>query len=118
MRSIRLIETPVTNSAAGDQFRLNYKKEFLAMVEIVPEGVTTSQMANAIKIGEALRKTSLDSLLILEDAEWEYLRARAEAHKFSLVCPEVVAMVNAVKNAEQCEAPHLTGEKKDKAAKA
>ena len=117
MRAVRLIETPVTNSAAGDQFRLNYKKEFLAMVEIVPEGMTTSQMGSAIKIGETLRKTSLDSLLILEDADWEYLRQRAEAHRFSLVCPEVVAMVDAIKNAEKYEAPHLNGEKKEKAAK-
>lgn len=117
MKAIRLIETSVTNSAAAENFRLNYKKEFLAMVEIVPEGVTTSQMANAIKVAEALRKASIGSLLILEDSEWEYLKGRAEAYKFHLVCVEVVAMVDAVKNAQDYEAPHLTGEPKGKSAK-
>lgn len=115
MKAIRLIETPVTNSAAAENFRLNYKKEFLAMVEIVPEGVTTSQMSAAIKVADALRKASIGSLLILEDSEWEHLKGRAEAYKFSLVCPEVVDMVDAVKNAENYEAPHLDSKKSAKA---
>lgn len=115
MKAIRLIETPVTNSAAAENFRLNYKKEFLAMVEIVPEGVTTSQMSAAIKVADALRKASIGSLLILEDSEWEHLKGRAEAYKFSLVCPEVVTMVDDVKNAENYEAPHLDGKKTAKA---
>ena len=107
MKQIKLIETPITNSQAPEGFKLNYRTEFLRILEIVPEGATVSQMGAAIKIVDKLNNTQIGHALFLEDAEHAYLKAKLDAARFIFVAPEIVAMVEAVANAEGCEAPHL-----------
>jgi hypothetical protein len=118
MKAFRLQETTVTNSQAAEDLKLNYRREFLRMVEIIPEGVTASQMDSAIKVARKLRDTPDGGTVFLEDAEWEYLKQRAETHKFSLVAPEIVEMIAALRNAKTCEAPHLKQEPEEKAKEA
>lgn len=120
MKQIKLIETSITNSNAPADFKLSYKKEFLRLVEIIPEGATASQMGSLIKVSEKLMKCPEDGTLYLEDAEWETLKGKLESAKFNIVAPEIVAMVEVVKKAEDSEAPHLRStspvESKKKAA--
>lgn len=118
MKAIRLITTPISNTHADKSFVLNYRKEYLGMVEIIPEGITASQMGAAVKVAEKLRQASDNAMLFLEDSEWEYLKARAEGYKFQIVAAEIIEMVDAVKQAKDADSPHLKGEKKDKAASA
>ncbi len=50
MKQVKLIKTKVTNTALNKQqpdFELDYKTEFLRLVEIMPDGITTSQMGAA-----------------------------------------------------------------------
>src|SRR5262245_46722427 len=115
MKKIKIIETALTNSHAPEGFTLNYRREFLRMIETIPEGATASQMGVAIKIADKLTRCDLDHYVFLEDAEWKYLCDKATAARFGLVAPEIVAMVEAVQNAEECEAPHLTEGKQQKA---
>ena len=106
MKQIKLITTPITNSQAPADFALNYRNEFLRLVEIAAEGLTVSQMAVAIKVASKLQSTPIGNLY-LEDTEWEYLRGKLSAAKWNFIAPEIVAMVEAVEKAETCEAPHL-----------
>lgn len=116
MKSIRLKETTIESSQPGAaDFTLKYREEYLRMVEVYPEGITVSQMRSALRVITALKKAGPTSLLVLEDADWEYLKTRAENFRFGLAAPEIVEMVDAVINAEPYEAPHLKGEESKKA---
>lgn len=114
MKKIKIVETEITNSQAPEGFLLNYRREFLRIVEFIPEGATASQMGAAIRIARKLDQCSPGQWLYLEDAEWEYLKNKAAAARFTFAAPEIVAMVEAVQHAEEAEAPHLAGEKQDK----
>jgi len=111
MKEIKLEKTPITNNSAPEGFILDYKAEFLRIVEVIPEGITASQMGTAIKIAEALKATPAGESLILEDAEAEYLSNRMRMYKFQFVAPELVKMVEAVTEAKTITAPHLKSEK-------
>lgn len=111
MKRFKLITTQVTsNSQVPEAFELNYRKEFLRMIEIAPEGTTVSQMGTAIKVAKKLQDTPDDGTVFLEDAEHEYLLGKARAFRFTLIAAEIVEMIEAVEKAETCEAPHLKRE--------
>lgn len=107
MRAIKLFETTITNSQVPPEFKLSYRKEFLRLVDLIPEGVTAAQMKSALKVSAALSKTPEDGTLYLEDADWEYLKGKISAAKWTFVAPEIVEMVEAVELATEVEAPHL-----------
>lgn len=102
MKRIKLIKTEIRNTRVPKDFVLDYRTEFLTMIETVPEGMTVSQMGVAIKIADKLHNPDRDHIY-LEDAEWEYLRSKASSWKFGIIAPEIVAMVAAVENAETVE---------------
>jgi len=106
MKSFQLKKTILTNSQT-DGFELNYRREFLQLVEVIPEGITISQMGTAIKVAEKLRHASDEGKVFLEDAEHEYLLNRLKNNKWKLVGPEIVEMVKVVEDATTEEAPHL-----------
>ncbi len=106
MKQIPLITTPITNSQAPEGFSLDYRREFLRLIETAAEGLTVTQMAVAIKIAAKLQNAP-GGALYLEDAEWEYLRAKLAASRWNFAAPEIIAMVEAVEKAQNCEAPHL-----------
>lgn len=119
MKRLKLITVPVrSNSQVPEDFELSYRKELLRMVEIIPEGATASQMGVAIKVARKLRDTADGCLVFLEDSEHEYLRDKARAFKFTLAAAEIVEMVDAIEQAETCDAPHLIGDEKAKTADA
>lgn len=97
MKRINLIKTQITNSQARD-FILDYRAEFLAIIETVPEGITASQMGTAIKIASKLQNYERTEIF-LEDAEWDYLKNKVVNARFQRIAPEIVAMVEAVENA-------------------
>lgn len=107
MKQIQLQVTKLTNSSVPSDFELSYKKEFLRLVEIMPEGVTASQMGTQIKIAAKLQNASEKGKLFLEDAEWEMLKTKVSAAKWNFIAPEIVAMVEAVEKAEEVDTPHL-----------
>lgn len=110
MKRIKLISTPITNTNAPEGFLLDYRREFLRLVEIISEGITATQMGAAISVARKLQQTWEGDYLLLEEHEWEYLRARLSSAKFTIVAPEIVVMVSAVEFAEDVDAQHLQRE--------
>lgn len=102
MKRIRLIKTEISNSQAPSDFILDYRREFLRLVELAPEGLTVSQMDTAIKIARKLFHSETETIL-LEDAEWKYLLDRLKSARFNLVAPEIVEMVKSVEQASEPE---------------
>ncbi|MCI0353075.1 MAG: hypothetical protein L0Z53_26950 [Acidobacteriales bacterium] len=100
MRRIKLIETSVTNSAVPADFRLSYKTEFLRLCEISAEGMTISQMGDAIAVAKKIRDAEIGDTVSLENAEWEFLKSKLQSNRWTLISPEVVEMVKAVEAAE------------------
>ena len=107
MKKIQLLSVPVTNSQAAKDFELDYRFEFLRLVEVVPEGITISEMGDAIKIADKLRIAQTGSTVYLEDAEHAYLLNRVKNFRFQLVCREIYDMLESLKNAVTEDAPHL-----------
>lgn len=107
MKLIKLLSTPITNTNAPEGFLLDYRHEFLRLVELAPEGITATQMGAAIGAARKLQQAQTGDFLLLEGAEWEYLKARLGAAKFSLIAPEIVVMVAAVEMAEDIDAQYL-----------
>jgi hypothetical protein len=99
MKLIKLIQTEITNTQAPVDFLLDYRREFLRLVEIAPEGLTVTQMDVAIKLARKLHNYG-DWEILLEDAEWEYLLNRLKSARFNLVAPEIVEMVKSVEQAQ------------------
>jgi len=116
MRSIKLQKVNLTNSQVPDDFELNYRKELLRLVEIVPEGSTITAMKEALKAQEVLSKASDTALIFLEDSTWEFLRSKVNAEKWRFVAVELVDFNNAINDAKECDAPHLKQEKAAAAA--
>lgn len=115
MKRITLIETKITNSQTPADFTLDYQREFLRLVEIVPDGITASQMGTAIKLAKKLRDAETGNHLLLEDAEWAYLKDKLTSAKFNFVAAEIVAMVEAVSQAEDIGSHLISEEKRRKA---
>ena len=105
MKRIHLKTVTLTNTQLPEGFKFEYKKELLQIIEIVPEGVTTSQMASALKIQDKLRNA--EHSIYLEDADWQWLNSKVAAHKWRLVAKEVVEFVQSIADAKNEEAPHL-----------
>jgi hypothetical protein len=99
MKRIKLIKTEISNTQAPIDFVLDYRREFLRLVELAPEGLTVSQMDTAIKVARKLVHCEGQEIL-LEDAEWKYLLDRLKGARFNLVAPEIVEMVLSVERAE------------------
>lgn len=99
MKSIQLKTTAVTNSSLPAGIELSYKKEYLNMLEIAPEGITIGEMGDLIKVIDKLRAADDTGTITLENSEWSALKARVENAKFSFVAQELVDMVSAVTNA-------------------
>jgi hypothetical protein len=100
LKQINLIQTPITNTQAPEGFILDYRGELLRIVEVIPEGATASQMGAAISIAKKLQDAP-GGVLVLENSEWEYLKAKVSAARFIFAAPEIVAMVVAVENAAE-----------------
>lgn len=100
MKKIPLLTVTISNHSVPDEFRLSYRHEFLQLVETIPEGVKVSEMAALLAIVEKLNDLDSDSIT-LTDSEWTTLRDRLTAAKFTIVAPEIVAMVAAVENATE-----------------
>ena len=100
MKKIPLLTVTISNHSVPDGFRLSYRNEFLQLVETVPEGIKISEMAALLGIVEKLNDLNSDSM-ILTDNEWTILQDRLKAAKFTIVAPEIVAMVAAVENATE-----------------
>ena len=102
MKRIKLIKTEISNTQAPADFLLDYRREFLRLVELAPEGLTVSQMDAAIKVARKLFRSETEEIL-LEDAEWKYLLDRLKSARFNLVAPEIVEMVRSVEQASEPE---------------
>lgn len=98
MKKITLTQTQITNTQAPEDFVLDYRREFLRLVEISQEGLTVSQMGVAIKVACKLQDYGALEVF-LEDAEWEYLLGRLKTARFNLIAPEILAMVLSVETA-------------------
>ena len=98
MKKIPLIKTAISNTQAPKDFLLDYRLEFLRAVELAPEGIIAAQMRIPINIAFALREAETD--LLLEEPEWNYLCSKLLTSRFPLIAPEIVAMVQAVQEAQ------------------
>lgn len=98
MKTIKLLQTPITNTQAPADFILDYRREFLRLVEISPEGLTVSQMDIAVKVARKLQDYGAVEIF-LEDAEWEHLLSRLKAARFNLIAPEIIDMLRSVESA-------------------
>lgn len=100
MKRINLKICTVNNSAAPAGFELNYKREYLQLLEVAPDGVTVSEMAKMIRVIKRLKEAPDSGSILLEDADWQTLRERVESAKFQFVAAEIVELVENVTNAE------------------
>lgn len=107
MKQVKLKTVVLTNSQLTPGTELDYKREFLRLVEVIPEGATISEMGDLIKIADKLRGLDSDGTLYLEDSEHETLKRKLSIAKFTIIAPEVVEMVNSVNNAVSVEVAHL-----------
>jgi len=105
MKRIFLTSVKLTNSQLPEEFEFDYKKELLQIIEIIPEGVTTSQMASALKVQGKLRNAH--ESVFLEDAEWEFLKSKVANHKWRFIAPEIVEFEKAITEAIEEEPVHL-----------
>jgi len=111
MKRIHLKTVKLTNSQLPEDFEFDYKRELLQIIEIVPEGITTSQMASALKVQEKLRNA--DKSFYLEDADWEWLKNKVTAHKWRFIAAEILDFQKAISDALTEDAPHLVPPKED-----
>lgn len=111
MKRIHLKTVKLTNSQLPEDFEFDYKRELLQIIEIVPEGITTSQMASALKVQEKLRNA--DKSFYLEDADWEWLKGKVTAHKWRFIAAEIIDFQKAITEAPTEDAPHLVPPKED-----
>ncbi len=100
MKRINLKICTVNNSAVPAGFELNYRREYLQLLEVAPDGVTVSEMAKLIRVIDRLKIAEDSGSILLEDADWQTLRERVEAAKFQFVAAEIVELVENVTNAE------------------
>lgn len=108
MKTIKLLTVKVTsNMDLPKDTELEYKKEFLRLVQVFPEGATIDEMRRYTKLNKKLRDAAPDSTLYLEDAECDLLAARLKSARFNFFSEEVIEMVDAVLQAKETEAPHL-----------
>jgi len=106
MKRIFLKTVSLSNSQLPADFEFDYRKELLQIIEVVPEGVTVSAMAAALKVQKAL--TNAIESVWLEDADWDWLKGKVLANKWRFIAPEIVDFEKAITEAETAEAPHLT----------
>jgi len=78
---------------------LDYKTQFVNLLEFVPEGVSINELSTLVSVAQKLRRAS-DSVE-LDTQEWTTLKSRLEATKFTMVTQEVVDMIRAVTEAEE-----------------
>ena len=99
MKTIQLKTVTVNNSAVPAGFTLNYRREYLQLLEVAPDGLTVGEMGDLIRVIVKLRALEDDGLLRLEDSEWTAFKARVEKAKFQFVAAEIVDLISAVTNA-------------------
>lgn len=103
MRRIDLITTTITNSQAPADFCLSYRSEFLRLLEIIPEGITATDMVALLDVIRKLQDAKETSTMWLEENEWTTLRDRVKEARFTIVAPQIVEMVNAVTTAPKAD---------------
>lgn len=97
MKSIYLKRVEIETS--NGMIVLDYKTQFVNLLEFVPEGVSINELSTLVSVAQKLRRAS-DSVE-LDTQEWTTLKSRLEATKFTMVTQEVVDMIRAVTEAEE-----------------
>lgn len=76
---------------------LDYRTQFIAFLEFVPDGATVNELASLVSVANKLKRA--DDQIELDNTEWTTLKARVEATRFTVVTQEVIDMISAVTNA-------------------
>ena len=97
MKSIDL--KVVTVETVNGPITLDYRRQFISLLEYVPDGATVNELSALVSVAQKLNRAS-DSVS-LDTAEWEILKQRLEATKFSIVNQGVIDMVRAVTEAPE-----------------
>lgn len=97
MKSITL--KTVTVETSNGPLMLDYRRQFIGLLEYVPEGATVNELAALVGVAQKLARSS-DSVT-LDNEEWHTLKTRIEATKFSIVNQGVVEMIQAVLEAPE-----------------
>lgn len=97
MKSIDLKQ--VTVETVNGPVILDYRRQFIGMLEYVPEGATVNELAALVGVAQKLTRAS--DIVTLDNDEWKILKARIEATKFSVVNQGVVEMIQAVTEATE-----------------
>lgn len=99
MKVINLKVVPMLHSSLPSDFILNYKNEYLRLLDVVPEGVTVVELADLVAVINKLKASNDEDTLKLQESEWNALKKRVESTKFNLIAPEILQMCQAVINA-------------------
>lgn len=83
----------------GTKTFLDYKQQFISFLEFVPEGASVNELASLVSVAQKLRRAT--DTIQLDQSEWETLKARIEATKFTMVTQDVIDMVRAVTEAPE-----------------
>lgn len=103
----QIILKTVTLQLENLKEELSYKKLFLQLVEVFPEGIRASEMGDAISISKKLQNATDDGSIFLENSEHSYLCTRFDNHRFGIAAPEIIEMREALFKAKDVETPHL-----------
>ena len=96
MKKIELLE--IEDEKFGE---FSYKKHILSMLESPKSKTGGTNYQEMVKIIPTIQKVNdADGFLLLEDAEWEDLKERAETFGFTINHPVIYDMVDAIVNAE------------------
>lgn len=78
---------------------LDYKTQFIAFLEFVPDGATVNELASLVSVANKLKRANSHDQIELDNIEWTTLKSRVEATRFTVVTQEVIDMISAVTNA-------------------
>lgn len=85
--------------ANGERVMLNYKEQFLRVVEAFDEGATIDTLRKYFDLNAKLRAVDDLGMLELENAEYDLLLAKLKSQKWAFFAMEILAMVDAVEKA-------------------
>lgn len=97
MRSIDL--KIVTVETVNGPITIDYRRQFISLLEYVPEGATVLELSLLVSVAQKLNRAS--DVVTLDESEWTVLKQRLEATKFNIVNQGVLDMVRAILDAPE-----------------
>lgn len=112
---MRVIDYPVVDLNTGEEVpnksdTFHYKRHLSILLRqpVNPQaGMTFDEMVSAFSILDKIKDAKHDEAILLEEAEWEYLRNRIEKGRYSIAHEAIRELANDIRNAEKVDVREL-----------